>query len=66
MESIYNVAGALLTTYIDELSAPADENRLTTYELISLERERQLTPRLSISREQLAKESARRIPAGRL
>lgn len=62
----YELAGALLNRYIDELSATADARALTTFELISLERERQLRPRITISRERLAEESARRIPAGRL
>lgn len=62
----YEIAGALLSMYIDELSATADDRAQTTFELISLERERQLRPHLTVSRERLADESRRRIPAGRL
>lgn len=62
----YELAGALLDKYLDAYQATTDDRKLTSYELISLERERQLRPRITISRERLEQESRGRIPAGRL
>lgn len=62
----YELAGILLNQYIEELSAVSDARRIETFELVSLERERQLRPQLSVTRERLEQESIRRIPAGRL
>lgn len=62
----YEIAGGLLSRYLDELSATRDELSLTSYELIALERQCALKPRLSINRERLSELSRERIPAGRL
>lgn len=62
----YEIAGSLLSQYLDALSATADAQTLTSYELIALERNDHLKSRLTISRERLAELSRERIPAGRL